>query len=199
MIALGDLIRETTTTTGTGSFALLGREFNCQGFDVLGDGAILKYKAMHRSEEEWEIGIGTYTLATTTLARTTVHITSTGGNVAIDFSAGVKDIECVIDSLWLKRITAVAQNVAALAVDWSLSNRRTKSVAADSVFTFSNVNDGDTLELLITNTDASDHTMTFPAASAFESYSAVVLAGKSRLFIFTKIGATIWAGSAGEA
>jgi hypothetical protein len=86
-----DRVRETTTTTGTGAVTLTGPVLGYQAFSVLGNGNTTYYCIANPSTSEWEVGLGTYTASTNTLARTTVFSSSNGGT-AVPFSAGAKDI-----------------------------------------------------------------------------------------------------------
>src|SRR5437870_424603 len=85
-----DRIRESSTTTGTGNFTLLGATSGFRSFADIGNGNTTYYVIEHQSADEWEVGIGTYTAAGTLLSRNTVLRTSTGGTTAISFSAGDK-------------------------------------------------------------------------------------------------------------
>lgn len=88
---LYDMVRETTTTTGTGALTLAGAEVGYRAFAVVGNGNTCFYTARHQSADEWEVGVGTYTASGTTLARTTVLASSNAG-AAVNFSAGTKDV-----------------------------------------------------------------------------------------------------------
>jgi len=92
-LKIGNRVRETTTTTGTGTYDLAGAVASFQTFVAgVGDGNTTYYAVIHRSEAEFEVGIGTVTDASTdTLARTTV-IFSSNSNSAVSFSAGTKDV-----------------------------------------------------------------------------------------------------------
>lgn len=89
---VADRVKDTTTTTGTGSLTLAGsppsgfRAFD----DVMDTADTTFYCVQHQSANEWEIGVGTFT-ATVTLARTTV-IASSNAGAAVTFSAGTKDV-----------------------------------------------------------------------------------------------------------
>lgn len=83
-----DRVKETSTTTGTTDFALLGAESGFQAFSTVGNGNTTYYTAVNGTE--WEVGIGTYSTTGPTLARTTVLDSSTGSKVS--FSAGTKMI-----------------------------------------------------------------------------------------------------------
>jgi hypothetical protein len=91
-LAVYDRVRETTTTTGTGTITLLGAVVGYQTFDVVGDGNTTYYTIAGQGTAEWEVGIGTFTLSGTTLARTTVLSNSLGTTALISFSAGTKDV-----------------------------------------------------------------------------------------------------------
>jgi len=90
-LVLADRVKETTTTTGTGTVTLLGASTGFQSFAVIGDGNTTYYTIAGQTTSEWEVGIGTYTSSGTTLARTTVLSSSNGGS-AVNFSAGTKDV-----------------------------------------------------------------------------------------------------------
>jgi hypothetical protein len=93
--AVSDRVRETTTTTGTGTLNLGGAVSGFRTFvSGIGDGNVTYYAIVHRTAAEFEIGIGTVTDASTdTLSRTTV-LSSSNSNSAVTFSAGTKDVFC---------------------------------------------------------------------------------------------------------
>jgi hypothetical protein len=90
-LVLADRVLETTTTTGTGTVTLAGAQTGYQSFAAIGDGNSTYYAIVGTSQ--WEVGLGTYTASGTTLSRSTVLASSTGGSL-IDFSAGSKDVFC---------------------------------------------------------------------------------------------------------
>ena len=91
MFVLADRVKETTTTTGTGTVTLLGASTGYQSFSVIGDANTTYYTIAGQTGSEWEVGIGTYTSSGTTLARTTV-ISSSNSGALVNFSAGTKDV-----------------------------------------------------------------------------------------------------------
>ena len=92
-LILKDRVKETTTTTGTGTVTLGGAVTGFQSFAVIGDANTTYYTIAAQSGSEWEVGIGTYTSSGTTLARTTVLSNSSGTEPsALSFSAGTKDV-----------------------------------------------------------------------------------------------------------
>jgi len=92
-LVLADRVKETTTTTGTGTVTLLGASTGYQSFSVVGNANTTYYTIAGQTTSEWEVGIGTYTLSGTTLARTTVLANSSATQPsALSFSAGTKDV-----------------------------------------------------------------------------------------------------------
>jgi hypothetical protein len=94
-LVLNDRVKETTTTTGTGTVDLGGAE---QGFEsfVAGVGNSNTTYYCITANDEFEIGIGTITdAATDTLSRDTV-ISSSNSDTLVNFSAGTKDVFCTL-------------------------------------------------------------------------------------------------------
>ena len=85
-LVLADRVQETTNTTGTGTLTLAGAVAGYQSFSVIGNGNTTYYTII--SGTAWEVGIGTYTSAGTTLARTTILASSSAGPSAISVTAG---------------------------------------------------------------------------------------------------------------
>jgi hypothetical protein len=90
-LVLADRVKETTTTTGTGTVTLLGASTGFQSFAAVGNGNVTYYTIAGQGTSEWEVGIGTYTSSGTTLSRTTVLASSNSGSL-VSFSAGTKDV-----------------------------------------------------------------------------------------------------------
>ena len=85
-LALADRVRQTTTSTGTGTITLDGSVDGFQSFAVIGNNNTTYYTIAGGTQ--WEVGIGTYYGGT--LARTTVISSSTGAK--LDLAAGTKDV-----------------------------------------------------------------------------------------------------------
>ena len=92
-LVVKDRVKETTTTTGTGSISLGGAVTKFKTFSSALSNADTTYYAIEQqgNTDEFEIGIGTYTSSGNTLARTTI-LSSSNSNNAVDFSAGTKNI-----------------------------------------------------------------------------------------------------------
>lgn len=91
MWVVGDRVRETTSTAGTGDVGLLGAVSGFQAFSALAaNGDLLYYAIVHQSAAEWEVGFGTWVTGNT-LQRTKVLASSNAGAL-VSFSAGTKDV-----------------------------------------------------------------------------------------------------------
>ena len=91
-LVLADRVKETTTTTGTGTVTLLGAVLGFQAFSVIGNGNTTYYCIAGQGTSEWEVGVGTYTASGTTLSRDTVLASSAGAPAKTTFSGGTKDV-----------------------------------------------------------------------------------------------------------
>ena len=69
-LTIKDRVKETTATTGTGTYTLAGAVGSFDSFAEIGDGNTTYYACSDGTA--FEVGIGTYTLSGTTLARTTI-------------------------------------------------------------------------------------------------------------------------------
>ncbi|WP_339077069.1 hypothetical protein QQM41_10165 [Acetobacter sp. AC2005] len=87
---LGNYVLETATAPGTGSFTLNGPETDRRSFSTaFPNGGSVFYFADDGSSAEW--GVGTLTIGTpSTLSRTTIIGTTSGGTSALNFSGSVE-------------------------------------------------------------------------------------------------------------
>lgn len=93
-LVLNDRVKETTTTTGTGTVTLGGA---VSGFDTFAAGignSNTTYYCIQLAAE-FEVGLGTLAADSSTLARTTV-ISSSNSDNAVNFSAGAKNVFCTL-------------------------------------------------------------------------------------------------------
>lgn len=93
MANLADRVKETSTTTGTGTLSLAGAVAGYRSLVAgIGTGNQCYYCIEHQTAAEWEVGIGTVTDASPdTLSRTTVLASSNGGSL-VNLSAGTKNV-----------------------------------------------------------------------------------------------------------
>ncbi len=118
-LVLADRVLETTTTTGTGTVTLAGAQTGYQSFAAIGDGNSTYYAIVGTSQ--WEVGIGTYTASGTTLSRTTVLASSSGGSL-VDFSAGSKDVFCDFPAYAANR--PILESLNTITQDYTLTTGR---------------------------------------------------------------------------
>ena len=90
-LVLADRIKETTTTTGTSTYVLAGAENGFEAFSVIGNSNTTYYCCT--DGVDFEIGLGTYTLSGTTLARTTV-LQSSNSDSEVSWANGTRTIFC---------------------------------------------------------------------------------------------------------
>jgi len=91
-LVIADRVRETTTTTGTGTITLAGAVTNFETFTAnLSNADTTYYAIVDTTNNDFEVGLGTFTSSGTTLARTTV-IASSNSNSAVNLGSGTKDV-----------------------------------------------------------------------------------------------------------
>jgi sugar lactone lactonase YvrE len=90
-LVIADRVRETTTTSGTGTISLAGPYSGFQAFSVIGNGNTTYYAMIDAQSGAWEVGIGAYTSSGNTLSRATVLASSNAG-LLVNFGVGTKDV-----------------------------------------------------------------------------------------------------------
>lgn len=86
-----DRVKETSSTTGTGTVTLLGAVTGYITFSsVIGTGNYTYYVIEINSLGQWEVGRGTLS-SSTTLTRDLV-LSSSNGGALVNFSAGTKNV-----------------------------------------------------------------------------------------------------------
>ena len=94
---INDRVKQTTTTTGTGTIDLSGTETGFETFVAgIGDGVQTYYAIVHDGTADFEVGTGTVTDAgTDTLSRQSV-ISSSNSDKLVNFGAGSKTVFCTL-------------------------------------------------------------------------------------------------------
>jgi hypothetical protein len=90
-LVVKDRVKETSTTTGTGTLTLAGAVGGFQSFSAIGDGNTCYYAITDTDAGTWEVGIGTYTASGTTLSRDTILESSNSG-AAVNFGSGEREV-----------------------------------------------------------------------------------------------------------
>jgi len=97
---INDRVKQTTTTTGTGTIDLSGTETGFETFVAgIGDGVQTYYAIVHDGTADFEVGTGTVTDAgTDTLSRPSnaTVISSSNSDNLVDFGAGSKTVFCTL-------------------------------------------------------------------------------------------------------
>lgn len=97
---INDRVKQTTTTTGTGTISLSGTETGFETFVAgIGDGVQTYYAIVHDGTSDFEVGTGTVTDAgTDTLSRPSnaTVISSSNSDNLVDFGAGSKTVFCTL-------------------------------------------------------------------------------------------------------
>jgi hypothetical protein len=89
-LVVADRVKETTATTGTGTYTLAGAEIGFQSFlDGVGNGNTTYYVVTN--DIDWEVGIGTFTASGTTLSRDSI-LASSNADAAVNWGAGTKSV-----------------------------------------------------------------------------------------------------------
>ena len=97
-LVINDRVRETSTTSGTGTLNLAGAVTGFRTFvDGIGNSNTTYYAIFEEGTNSFEVGLGTVTDATPdTLARTTVLSNSSGNTSKINFSGGTLSVFCTM-------------------------------------------------------------------------------------------------------
>ena len=107
-LVISDRVKETTTTTGTGTLTLGGAVTGFETFTAnLSDGDTTYYACTDNTD--FEVGLGTFTASGTTLARTTILASSNSGS-AVNWGAGTRTVFCTLPAA--KTVFLDGSNVA---------------------------------------------------------------------------------------
>ena len=93
-LVVNDRVKETSTTTGTGTFTLAGAVTGFETFSsAIGNTNTTYYSIVNTTNGEFEVGLGT--VGAGTLSRDTI-ISSSNSDAAVDFAAGTKNVFCTL-------------------------------------------------------------------------------------------------------
>jgi hypothetical protein len=127
-LVLNDRVLETSTSTGTGTFTLLGAPSSFQTFlSGIGASNTTYYTIQNTNANEYEVGLGTLDVTGAILTRTTVYRSSNSNN-AVNFSAGIKNVFCTYPSS--RSVNYDATGALTLTGATTFSNTATFSAAA---------------------------------------------------------------------
>jgi hypothetical protein len=86
-----DRVKETSNTVNNGTLVLDGAQTGYQSFAVVGNGNQTYYTISEQQGSDWEVGIGTYYSANTSLSRDVI-LASSNGNAVVTLLSGQKDV-----------------------------------------------------------------------------------------------------------
>ena len=125
-LTISDRIKETTTTTGTGTYTLGGAVTGFETFTVNLSNSDTTYYCC-TDNTDFEVGLGTFTSSGTTLARTTI-LASSNSNNAVNWSSGTRTIFCTIPAV--KSVILDASGNATLGGNLTVSGTFTLGTGA---------------------------------------------------------------------
>ena len=94
-LVINDRVKVTSTTTGTGAFALGTVAVGFEDFTAIGNNNTTYYTIFNQGTTEWEVGLGTLDGTSANLTRTTI-ISSSNSDAAVTFTGGTKDVFCTL-------------------------------------------------------------------------------------------------------
>lgn len=91
---VSDRVRETSSSTGTGNFAVTGAFTGYTTFAAaIGNGNSTYYTISNDSLGQWEVGVGTYSSGA--ISRDLI-LKSSNNNLIVNFGAGAKEVFCTL-------------------------------------------------------------------------------------------------------
>jgi hypothetical protein len=88
------------------------------------------------------------------------------------------------------------QEILALDIDWSLATAYYKAITANSTFTFSNIEEGKTITVALTNATGSSYNTLFPTTQQEPaSLETITFANSTSLYTFTSINGVVYSSS----
>jgi hypothetical protein len=122
-LVINDRVRETSTTSGTGTLNLAGAVTGFRTFvDGIGNSNTTYYAIFEEGTNLFETGIGTVTDATPdTLARDTVLSNSSGNTSKINFSGGTLSVFCTMPASKTVYLDSSGNPVGAASAGFALA------------------------------------------------------------------------------
>ena len=120
-LVLNDRVKESSSTSGTGTIALAGA---VQGFETfaagIGNNNETYYAAYEDGTSNWEVGRGTLDATSANLARTEV-ITSSNSDAAVNFTGNTLDVFCTLPASKAVYLDAAGSPVGAASSGFALA------------------------------------------------------------------------------
>ena len=121
-LVINDRVKESSTTSGTGTLNLAGVVKGFEGFVAgIGTGNTTYYTIFEQGTVNWEVGIGTVTdAATDTLSRTTVISSSNSDNL-VTFAGGSLDVFCTLPASKAVYLNAAGDTINAAGQGFAIA------------------------------------------------------------------------------
>ena len=190
-LVLKDRVKESSSSSGTGSITLGGVVTGYQTFNAAIANGSTVYYCIHNLaagyDTEWEVGLGTFT-APTTLARTTILSSSTGS--AVNFTAGAGGLEVFVtqpaeQALYTNQVTGLVESSGNGANSISFtavtSNLFTGNASALTTINASNISSGTIANARTTGSD-SNGASTIVLRDVNGSFAGNVITGTTGTF-----------------
>jgi len=120
-LVINDRVKESSSTSGTGTIALAGV---VQGFETfaagIGNNNETYYAAYEDGTNNWEVGRGTLDATSANLARTEV-ITSSNSDAAVNFSGNTLEVFCTLPASKAVYLDASGSPVGAASSGFALA------------------------------------------------------------------------------
>jgi hypothetical protein len=185
-LILKDRVKETSSSSGTGSVTLGGAFPGYQTFDaVIATGSTVYYTIHNLTagdDDEFEVGVGTFT-SPATLSRDTVLSSSAGGTTKVNFTSGVSGLEVFItqpaeEAIYLNQATGKVEvggnGTNTVAFTNVTSDLFTGNASAISAINASNVSSG-TLDNARTTASSSNGANTIVLRDASGNFTANII------------------------
>ena len=120
-LVINDRVKESSSTSGTGTIALAGA---VQGFETfaagIGNNNETYYAAYEDGTSNWEVGRGTLDATSANLARTEV-ISSSNSDAAVNFTGNTLDVFCTLPASKAVYLDASGSPVGAASSGFALA------------------------------------------------------------------------------
>jgi len=121
-LVINDRVKESSTTSGTGTLNLAGVVTGFEGFVAgIGTTNTTYYTIFEQGTVNWEVGIGTVTdAATDTLSRDTV-ISSSNSDSLVTFAGGTLDVFCTLPASKAVYLNAAGDTINAAGQGFAIA------------------------------------------------------------------------------
>ncbi len=196
---IADRVKETSTTTSTGTLTLAGASTGFRAFSaVCANNDTAAYVISSPGGSEWETGIGTWTTGNN-LARTTVLQSSNAGSV-VSLSAGTKDVYLAVLSAQIAGTVDDGNSSTADTIDFSIGPFHKSTLTGNVTYTFTAPAAGSVVVLKVIQ-GSGPYTITWPAAVHWPSGTAPTLTvtnGKVDVFTFLYMDSVYYSVTSGQ-